>query len=310
MAAGSQDETRRLAPALLALLVLTAGAAVANLYYIQPLLNVVGQEFRVSDATAGLLVTCTQLGYVTGLALVVPVGDLVERRRLIVVLLLGAVLTSAACAAAPTFAALAGALVATGILAVVAQIVVPLSSSLAAPAERGHVVGTVMSGLLIGILLARTFSGLIAALGSWRLVFVVAAGLMLAMAALLRAALPPAPAPANAVPYRQALGSVLALIRDLPVLRQRMALGALGFGCFSTLWTSLSFLLGGAPYGFSEATIGLFGLAGVAGASAAPLAGRLADRGHGRLALTAFLLALLASWGFASQGSATPRSWP
>jgi predicted MFS family arabinose efflux permease len=298
------EQRHRLSRPLVALLALTSGVAVANLYYIQPLLNVVAHAFGVSHGQAGLLVTCSQVGYVVGLVLLVPAGDLLERRRLIVVVLIGAAIAAGACAAAPTFVDLAAGLVALGALSVVAQIVVPLSSSLAGPQERGQVVGTVMSGLLVGILAARTFSGLLAAVGGWRLVFAVAAVGMLALALVLRKALPTAP-PAEPVPYRRALRSVVDLIREEPVLRQRMALGALGFAGFSVLWTSIAFLLGGAPYHYGEAVIGLFGLAGVAGALGAPLAGRWADRGHGALVLTAYLAAVAVSWGLLALGGSS-----
>jgi predicted MFS family arabinose efflux permease len=291
----------RVSRGLVALLAVACGAAVANLYYIQPLLSVVGHAFGVADGTAGLLVTCAQVGYVCGLAFLVPVGDITERRRLISTVLLGTALALGACAAAPSFAVLAAALVAAGALSVVAQIIVPLASTLAAPEERGQVVGTVMSGLLIGILTARTLSGLIAQLGGWRLVFALAAGAMLILSLTLWRLLPKVE-PSEPVRYRAVLRSVLSLIAQEPVLRQRMALGALGFAGFSVLWTSIAFLLSSPHYGYNEAVIGLFGLAGAAGALVAPLAGRLADRGHGRLVLGAFLLTVLASWGLLALG--------
>ncbi len=289
---------------LVALLAVACGAAVANLYYIQPLLGVVAHAFDVSDATAGLLVTCAQVGYVIGLAFLVPVGDITERRRLISVVLLGTAAALGLCAGAPSFTVLAVALVATGALSVVAQIIVPLASTLAAPEERGQVVGTVMSGLLVGILSARTLSGLIAQVGGWRLVFALAAGAMLILSLTLWRLLPTVE-PSEPVRYRAVLRSVVSLIAEEPVLRQRMALGALGFAGFSALWTSIAFLLSSPPYGYDEAVIGLFGLAGAAGALVAPLAGRLADRGHGRLVLGAFLALVLASWGLLALGSSS-----
>ncbi len=289
---------------LVALLAVACGAAVANLYYIQPLLGVVAHAFDVSDATAGLLVTCAQVGYVIGLAFLVPVGDITERRRLISVVLLGTAAALGLCAGAPSFTVLAVALVATGALSVVAQIIVPLASTLAAPEERGQVVGTVMSGLLVGILSARTLSGLIAQVGGWRLVFALAAGAMLILSLTLWRLLPTVE-PSEPVRYRAVLRSVVSLIVEEPVLRQRMALGALGFAGFSALWTSIAFLLSSPPYGYDEAVIGLFGLAGAAGALVAPLAGRLADRGHGRLVLGAFLALVLASWGLLALGSSS-----
>jgi predicted MFS family arabinose efflux permease len=241
---------------------------------------------------------------VIGLALLVPIGDLLERRGLISAML---VVTAAAlgfAAAAPTFALFAVALAVVGVTAVVAQIVVPMSSSLAGAHERGSVVGTVMSGLLIGILLARTISGIVAQLLGWRAIFVLAAVAMLVLAAVLRSALPKVAA-TERLPYPALLRSVLALVRREPLLRQRMLLGATAFGCFSVLWTSLAFLLSGAPYHYGNATIGLFGLAGLAGALVAPVAGKLADRGHGRLAMTAAILVLLASWGLLAFGKSS-----
>jgi predicted MFS family arabinose efflux permease len=226
---------------------------------------------------------------------------MLERRRLTTGLLLAAAAVAAACAAATAFPVLAAALAGLGALAVVAQVVVPLSAALAGPQERGQVVGTVMSGLLIGILFARTLSGVLAAIGGWRLPFGLAAGVMVALAVVMWRALPTLP-PTERVPYRSALASVLALVASEPVLRLRMVLGALGFACFSILWTSVAFLLGGPPYGYSAGVIGLFGLVGVTGALVAPFAGRFADRGYGRLVTTVFLAVLLGSWGLLALG--------
>ncbi|HEY1538528.1 MAG TPA: MFS transporter [Solirubrobacteraceae bacterium] len=288
--------------ALVLLLAIAVGASVANIYYIQPLLNVVRGEFGVSDTIAGLLVTCSQVGYVVGLALLVPLGDLCERRRLVSTVLVVAAAALAACAAAPTFAVLAGALVAVGALSVVAQILVPLAASLAAPQERGQVVGSVMSGLLIGILTARIVSGIVAQIGGFRLIFALASGAMLVLAIVLRRMLPRVPATED-MTYPSALRSVFELIASEPVLRQRMAIAALMMANFTVLWTSVAFLLGASPYDYGEAAIGLFGLAGVAGASIAPFAGRWSDRGRGRVALSAFLVAVLASWALLDAGA-------
>ncbi len=287
---------------LVLLLAIACGAAVANLYYVQPLLNVVGDAFGVSESGAGLLVTCAQAGYLFGLALLVPLGDLLERRRLITVLLIGAAAAAAACAAAPSIAVLGAALVAVGAMSVVAMIVVPLAATLAGPSERGQVVGTVMSGLLVGILLSRTLSGLVAEVGGWRLVFALAAIAMLALALALRRGLSPV-APTERLPYPELLRSVVTLVRSEPVLRQRMALGALSMGGFSVLWTSIAFLLAKPPYEYGEGVIGLFGLAGLAGALVAPLVGRLADRGHDRSSLIVLLVATLASWALLALGA-------
>jgi predicted MFS family arabinose efflux permease len=283
------------------LLAVACGAAVANLYYAQPLLDAIARDLRVGPATAGLLVTASQIGYAIGLAFVVPLGDLLERRRLIVVMLVICGLGQAGAALAPQFAVFALAVGVVGVSSAVAQIVVPMSSSLAAEHERGKVVGTVMSGLLIGILTARTASGLLAGLVGWRGVFGIATATMLVLAAMLRWALPEVP-PTENLPYRSLMRSVLRLVREQPVLRQRMALGAAAMGCFSILWTSIAFLLSGPPYNYGNTVIGLFGLAGLAGALIAPVAGRLADRGQGRFATSATIVTLLASWGLLAIG--------
>lgn len=288
---------------LVVLLAVTCGVAVTNLYVAQPLLDTIARAFGVGEATAGLLVTASQVGYVLGLALLVPLGDLLERRRLIVALLVLAAAGQVVSTVAPGFAVLAASLAAVGVATAVAQVVVPLASSLAGEEERGRIVGTVMSGLLVGILLARTLSGLISELGGWRLVFGVAAGAMLLLAAVLWRFLPDAPPPVGPdtshpghVRYRRLLRSVLVLIREEPELRRRMWLGATGMAIFSVLWTAIAFLLAREPYGYGDGVIGLFGLAGLAGALMAPIAGRVSDAGHGRAATTGALVVLLLSW--------------
>ncbi len=268
-------DEQRMPRLLVALLAVTSGATAANLWYITPLLNEVADDFGSSKAAAGLLVTAVQGGYVVGLALLVPLGDLLERRTLITRVLVGTALAGVLCAAAPSMAWLGLALILLGLTACVAQIVVPLSSVLAAPSERGQVVGTVMGGLLIGVLLARTVSGLIAEVAGWRAVFVFAAVSMLVLGLVLRRALPRV-GPTESLSYRALLRSVLTLVAREPVLRQRMALGACGMACFSMLWTAIAFLLGDPPYDYGEGIIGLFGLFGVVG-GVGRAAGRPAD---------------------------------
>jgi predicted MFS family arabinose efflux permease len=285
-------------------LAVSCGAAVANLYYAQPLLHTLARAFGISDAAAGLVITITQIGYVAGLAFLVPLGDLRERRRMITVTLLVTAACLAVAAAAPSFTVFAVAIGVVGMTAAIAQVIVPMSSSLAAENERGQVIGTVMSGLLIGILVARTVSGLVAAAFGWRTVFALAAVAMVGLAAILRRVLPEVP-PTDEMSYAGSLRSVISLVREQPVLRQRMIIGALDFGCFSVLWTSVALLLSGPPYHYSSAVIGLFGLSGVAGAAAASVSGRLADRGYGGRTMTASLILLLASWGVLAAGKAS-----
>ncbi len=287
---------------LVLLMAIACGAAVANIYYAQPLLSTIAQDFSVSDGTAGLLVTASQIGYAAGLVLLVPLGDLLERRGLITRILLVTALALSATAAAPTFSVLAAALLVVGLTSVVAQILIPLASTLAADEERGRVVGNIMSGLLVGILVARTASGLIAEAGGWRLVFAASAALMLILSAVLRAALPEV-RPATSLPYAGLLRSVLKLVASEPKLRMRMLYGVYGMGQFSVLWTTIAFLLAGSPYGYGDATIGLFGLVGLVGALAAQLAGRLADRGHQHLQTGVFFVLTLLSWALIAAGS-------
>jgi predicted MFS family arabinose efflux permease len=293
---------QHLSKRLVLLMAIACGAAVANIYYAQPLLSTIAHDFTVSDGTAGLLVTASQVGYAAGLVLLVPLGDLLERRKLIVRILLITALALAATAAAPAFLALAAALMVVGVTSVVAQILVPMASTLAPEAERGKAVGSVMSGLLVGILVARTASGVISAAGGWRLVFGISAALMLLLAGVLRRALPQVQ-PSTDVTYAGLLRSVLSLIVEQPTLRMRMLYGTLGMGQFSVLWTTIAFLLAGAPYHYGDATIGLFGLVGLVGALAAQAAGRIADRGRHHHSTGVFFVAMLISWGLVAAGS-------
>ncbi len=283
----------RLGRGLVALLAVATGVAVANNYYAQPLLAAMRDDLGISAALAGTVVTVAQVGYAAGLVLLLPVGDLLERRRLVSAMSGVCALALVLAAVAPGVGVLLFALLAVGAASVVAQVLVPLAATLAGEAERGRVVGNVMSGLLLGILLARTVAGYIGQAAGWRTVYWVAAGLMSALAVVLRLRLPETRPPATGG-YGRLLASTVALARDEPVLRLRSLYGALSFGAFSVLWTSLAFLLAGPPFRFGEGTIGLFGLAGAAGAAMASVAGRLADRGRTRLVtmLTALGLAL------------------
>jgi predicted MFS family arabinose efflux permease len=287
--------TTRLPTAFVAMLAAATGLAVANNYYAQPLLPEIARDLGLPGASAGLIVTVTQVGYAAGLVLLIPLGDLLERRRLVVVLGLGTALALTLTGAAPTGAILLPAAILVGALSVQAQVLVPLAAALASDEERGRVVGGVMSGLLLGILLARTVAGWLAELGTWRLVYFVAAGAMVVQSLVLARTLPRSRADTD-LGYGGLLASVPAIVRNEPVLRLRALFGALSMGAFSVLWTSIAFLLSRPPYGYGPGAIGLFGLAGAAGALTANLAGRLADRGR-VAATTAAASALLAvSW--------------
>jgi predicted MFS family arabinose efflux permease len=280
---------------LIALLAIGTGTTVANLYYAQPLLSAIGADFGVSDGTAGLLVTVSQVFYGLGLVFLAPLSDLADRRKLVAALLAVSFVGLAGAAAAPQFIVLALAIGVAASTSVVAQVLIPFASTLAPEGERGQVVGLVMGGLLTGILLARTFAGLLAGATSWRVVFAIAAAAMAVLALALWRALPDR-RPSTSLSYRGLLGSVTALIRKEALLRRRMVYGACGFGGFSLVWTTLSFLLSDPPFNFGEAQIGLFGLAGLVGAVAAMRMGRLHDSGHGRIATGVTLAAVLLSW--------------
>ncbi len=283
-------------PGLTWLLAAACGICAANLYYAQPLLGTLARSFGVGTGTAGLIVTSSQLGFAGGLALLVPLGDVVERRRLVVIMTSLTVVALIGVAAAPTMTVLIVVAFVLGIGSVTAQILVPLAASLASTDQQGRVVGRVMSGLLVGILLARTISGLIAGAGGWRTVYMAAAGLQLGLVVVLAFALPKE-TPRAGIAYQELLRSTVELLRREPVLRLRIALGALGFAAFSILWTTLAFLLHGAPYHYGDTVIGLFGLVGAAGALSASLAGRGVDRGRANTITPACVLGIAASFG-------------
>ncbi|WP_313683320.1 MFS transporter [Pantoea sp.] len=281
--------------ALVALMSVATGLAVASNYYVQPLLDTIAHQFNLSVSLAGFIVTTAQLGYACGLLLLVPLGDMLERRSLIVSMSLLAAGGMMITALSPSLPFMLLGTVVTGLFSVVAQMLVPLAATLAAPEKRGKVVGTVMSGLLLGILLARTAAGALAQLGGWRCVYWTASVLMILMALALWRFLPryKQHVPLN---YPQLLRSIFSLYAGNRVIRTRALTGCLSFANFSMLWTSMAFLLSAPPYGFNEGEIGLLGLVGAAGALAARQAGGLADKGKAKLTTSAGLLIMLVAW--------------
>ncbi len=283
-----------------AVLAVAAGASVGNLYLLQPLLPGVARDFAASARAVGLVSMLTQIGYGAGMFLFVPLGDVLERRRVILVLLGAVAVALLGVAASPSLPVLAAASLALGATTVVPQLAVPMAAHLAPPAERGSAVGTVMGGLLAGILLARTVSGLLGAHLGWRAVYLLACGLMLALAVALRLLLPVS-RPEASIPYAALLRSLFSLAREEPVLREAALLGALGFGAFSVFWSTLAFFLE-ARYGLGADVAGLFGVLGAAGALSAPVLGRLADRSSARA--NAGLTLVVALAGFAAFAAA------
>ncbi|AKT36054.1 MFS transporter [Chondromyces crocatus] len=285
-------------PTLTLLFAVACGAIVANIYYAQPLVGLIGPDIGLSPEAASLVVTLTQLGYGAGLLLLVPLGDVLPNRPLIRWMLAAVVLSSLASALAPSAAVFLVAALLTGVSTVVVQMLVPLAAHMSPDAIRGRVVGNVMGGLLFGILLARPISGLIADAFGWRAVFWASAGMMTLFALVLPNLLPDR-RPSGGTSYGTLLSSLWPLLRDTPVLQRRAAYQAACFAAFSLFWTAIPLELAGPPFSLSQRGIALFALAGAAGALAAPLAGRFADRGWTRpasgLALAFAALSFLAT---------------
>jgi predicted MFS family arabinose efflux permease len=286
----------RLSRGLVVLVAVATGAVVANLYYAQPVLHQVAHDFHEGSGPTSSIITCTQVGYAAGLLLIVPLGDLVPRRSLVSRIFVVVALALVGCALAPNLWWFGAASVAVGAASVAGQVMIPFAADLAPADRRGRVVARIMTGLLLGILLARTVSGLVAQAAGWRAIYWLSAACMLLFAAVLWRFLP-AEGPRPHSRYAALVGSSLALLAHEPVLRRRAWHGACAFGAFSVLWTTVAFLLSGSPYHDSNAVIGLFGLVGAAGILAANLAGKLADAE--RHAVSTLLAGLLLTGSFA-----------
>jgi predicted MFS family arabinose efflux permease len=265
-----------LSRALVALIAVATGAVVANLYYAQPVLHQVARSFHSGPGPTSSIITATQIGYAAGLLLIVPLGDLHPRRALVTRLFLVSTVALVGCALAPNLWLFGLASVAVGAASVAGQVMIPFAADLAPEERRGRVVARIMTGLLMGILLARTVSGLVAQVAGWRAIYWFSAALMVVFASVLWRALP-AEGPRPHRSYAELVGGSLRLLVTEPVLRRRAWHGACAFAAFSVLWTTLAFLLSGSPYRYSNAVIGLFGLVGAGGIAAANLAGKLAD---------------------------------
>lgn len=288
---------RGLSNPLILLLSIASALAVATVYYAQPLLEAMARDLAIDPAQVGLVVTLSQVGYGLGLILLVPLGDLLDRRRLILVQTVLAVVALALVAWAPNSTLLLLGMALTGVLAVVAQVLVAHAASLASDASRGRVVGMVTGGIVIGILLARTVSGVMADLAGWRSTYWLAAALALLTGALLWRWLPASREKPLPTRYGPLLASLWTLFRDEQVLRQRACLAFLSFASAMVLWTPLVLPLSAPPLSLSASEVGLFGLAGAAGALAAARAGTWSDRGHVQWVSGAALLLMILSWG-------------
>ncbi|MBS0031509.1 MFS transporter [Chitinophaga sp. 22321] len=271
---------------------LCTGLIVANIYYSQPLLVLMSEEFKVSESNAGQVTFFTQVGYALGLLFCVPLGDKLERKRQIVVMTLAAVVALVAAAKSVNITMLKVTGLMIGFTSVVPQLILPLAANLSDPASRGKVIGTIMSGLLVGILLSRTLSGVVGHHLGWRAMFWIAAGISALLAVIMITSFPSSK-PNFSGTYGDLMKSLLTLIKEQPVLREASAINACCFAMFGMFWTTVVFLLSDAPFKYTSEQIGLMGLAAAAGALGAPLVGRIADKKNPRIAIGYGIIFLL-----------------
>ena len=262
---------------MIALFAIGAGMAVANLYYIQPLIIMMGHSVHATVKHMGLVATMTQTGYAIGLILVVPLGDVLPRKPMMIGLSFFTAVALIGEAFSHAFISLVLFSFFIGALTVVPQIIIPLVADLSIPEKRGQAIGLVMGGLLLGVLLARTVSGTVGALLGWRAMYLIAAGLMLILAVIFIFTIPGI-SPTKSMTVFDLVRSLLAIAKKHRVLRHSALIGAMLFGAFSSLWTVLAYRLDSPPYHFNSAIVGLFGLVGAAGVLAAPVTGRVSDK--------------------------------
>jgi predicted MFS family arabinose efflux permease len=271
------------------------GVTVANIYYAQPLVGPISASLGLAPSTAGLVLTMVMFGYVLGLLFLAPLGDLVENKTLILVTLSCLVVSLLICAAAPSAGVFIASTLLLGFTAVGTQMIMPVVAHLAPERIRGQIVGTVMSGLLFGILLSRPLATMVAGSFGWRAVFVMSAALMCGVVVLMAVALPRRQ-PQHTLTYATLLQSLWQLMRSTPVLQRRSAYQGLLYGAFSLFWTAMPLVLEQPPFAFGHIALSAFLLSGAGGALVAPWAGRLSDRGRGGTVTLLAMLAVLASF--------------
>jgi len=295
-----QNNTKvpEMSQSLILLFAIASGASVANVYYAQPLLDILARDFSISHAAIGGVVTATQIGCALALVFLVPLGDIINRRRLMAIQLVALISALVVVALAQSVIVLLAGMLAVGLLGTaMTQGLIAYAASAAAPHEQGHVVGTAQSGVFIGLLLARVFSGGISDVAGWRGVYFCAALIMLMIALPLWKRLPHLKVQPVTMRYPQLLASMLKLLRQEKVLQVRGVLALLMFAAFNIFWSALVLPLSKPPYSFSHTIIGSFGLVGVVGALAAARAGKWADRGYAQRTSAAALFILLIAWG-------------
>ncbi|MBB5317135.1 MFS transporter [Tunturibacter empetritectus] len=288
MTTSLQSEKR----APLAFLGIACAVGVSTMYYNQPLLLEMGRSYGVSAGHVGFVAVATQVGYACGLLSFVPLGDVLERRALMMKMYGAEAIALLLVAVAPGLTWLIAASVLIGLFASVTHVALPIAPDLVSHEKRGRAIGTVMTGLLLGILLARTFAGWVSGIHGWRWVFVVAAVVNAAFVPLMGRVMPKLP-PKQQLRYADAMRSLWTLFRTQPLLRESSVVGALVFASFSCFWTTLAFVLH-SHYGLGAGVAGTFGVVGAAGALVAPLAGRLSDR-HGSRWVISLGMGLLTS---------------
>ena len=284
-----------LSPSKVLFMAFATGIIVANLYYCQPLIVLIANEFKIPEAEAGSITYLTQAGYAIGLFFMVPLGDKVERKKQILVTTFASVLALILAAVSKSYFVLEIASLLIGATSIVPQLILPLGASLSAPEKRGKVIGTIMSGLLIGILLSRTLSGFVGELWGWRSMFWIAAGVCLVLFFMIKKQFPENK-PTFQGSYGQLIQSLFSLIKTQPILREATLINVFSFAQFGLFWTTMVLLLSQEPFSFNSATIGLFGIVGASGALAAPLVGKIGDKGSSRIVVGYGCLLMLLSF--------------
>ncbi|MGP7818029.1 MFS transporter [Niallia sp. 01092] len=282
---------------LILAMAIACGLTVANLYYIQPLLSDIAKTFNVSEISVGSAAMLTQIGYAVGMIFILPLGDIRERRNLITVVFLFSILSLTSMFFSQNIWMLMISSFAVGFTSIIPQLLIPLAAQLSDPKERGRIIGTVMSGLLIGILVSRSFSGILGEYLGWRIVYIIAAMMMIILMIALRKLIPVSK-PVSNLQYMELLKSMIQLIKTESVLREASINGALMFAAFSAFWTSLIFLLESSHYNMGSQAAGLFGLIGISGALAAPLVGRMADKKGSRFVIGISVIVVIISYLF------------
>lgn len=280
---------------LVFLMAFAIGVTIASNYYAQPLLHSITHDLNIAVEHAGSIIMAAQFSYAVGLLFITPLGDKFERKHLIIILMVLSTCGLIVSALSKNLWMLIVGTSMTGLFSTVAQVLIPFAATLAKPEQRGKIVGTLMSGMLLGILLGRAFAGAISTIADWYYVYWIATGIMVIVTLLLWSSLPTYRNTIN-INYFQLLWSISSLYKQEPILRIRSLLAVISFALFSLLWTPLAFLLSNDPYHYSDFIIGLFGIAGAAGALGSPIVGRLSDKGKGWLATTIGLCLLLLSW--------------